>query len=177
MATKSKKANKDNKNVIIGICAAVALVVVVIVTVVLVMNSNTLNDSYFVSDNTKYVFTLESNESDYSEGEIAPVKTHLVYTYEGDKITSMKSYSQYADEATAKKAFDAMKEAGGEEAEDIELKGKYVIATAKEDTYKDLTASSVKQQLDFMESLKNANTDETENVDEVDESETSTEEE
>lgn len=165
MATKSNKKTKDNKNLIIGICAAVVLVVVIIVTIVLVVNNNSLNDSYFVSDDTKYVLTIENDES--SEGdEATPVKSHIVYTYEGDKITSMKSYSEFADEATAKKAFDAMIEAGGEEAKGIELKGKYIIATAEEDVYKDLTANDVKQQIEFMESLKNMNLDDNSDTEE-----------
>ena len=154
MATKSKSKTKDNKNLIIGICAAVVVVVAIIITVVLVSN-NTLNDSYFVSDDTKYVFTLDSEEGTAEEGEVSPLKTHLVYTYEGDKITSLKSYYVFADANAAKTAFDKMKEAGGEEANGIELNGKYIIISAEEDDYKNLTAADVKQQIEFMESLKN----------------------
>lgn len=156
MATKSKSTTKDNKNLIIGICAAVVVVLAIIITVVLVSNSG-LNDSYFVSDNTKYVFTMESDEKDLKEDATMPLKTHLVYTYEGDKVTSMKSYYEYADANSAKTAFDKMKEAGGEEAKGLELNGKYIIITAEEDAYKDLTAADAKKQVEFMESLKNMN--------------------
>ena len=167
MATKSNKKTKDNKNLIIGICAAVALIVVIIITV-LVVNNQSLNDGYFVSDGSKYVFTLETDENDIQEGdEVTPLKTHIVYTYEGDKVTSMKSYYVYADANAAKTAFDKMKEAGGEEAQGIELNGKYIIITAEEDTYKDLTASDVKKQIEFMESLKNMDTTDSEDVEET----------
>ena len=162
MAEKAKKSRKDNKNLIIGCCAAFVLVVAIIITVV-VLNNNTLNDSYFVSDNTKYVLTIEADEMDSSDEEFAPVKTHQVFTYDGDKITSMKTYYVFADGNTAKTAFDALKkELEGQEQEQLanmELNGKYVIVTASEDSYKDLTASDIKQQIEFLEKLKNMNTD------------------
>lgn len=158
MAGKAKQSKKDNKNLIIGICAAIAVVAVIIITIVLVNNGSGLNDSYFVSDDTKYVLTIEADDSDDSD-EYTPLKTHLVYTYDGDTITSMKSYYEYADANTAKAAYDAMKEAGGEEVEGMELNGKYIIMTAEEDVYKDLTTSDVKQQIEFMEMLKNMDSD------------------
>ena len=174
MATKSNKKTKDNKNLIIGICAAVVVVFAIVITVVVVSN-NTLNDNYFVSDGTKYVFTLDSEESDLASDDLTPLKTHLVYTYEGDKVTGMKSYYVYADANAAKTAFDKMKEAGGEEAKGIELNGKYIIITAEEEVYKDLTASDVKQQIEFMESLKNVDNKDSE--DQVDSGSESTVEE
>lgn len=179
MAEKAKKSKKDNKNTIIGCLCALAVVIVVIITVVLVVNNNSLNDSYFVSDDTKYVLTIEADETD-SEDEYAPVKSHLVYTYEGDKITGMKTYYAYADEASAKKAYEALKEAvSEEEAKTMELNGKYIIVTADEESYKDLTAADVKQQIEFMESLKNMNsssTDSTDSSETVEEVEETTEE-
>lgn len=170
MAEKAKASKKSNKNLIIGICAAVAVVAIIIVAVVLATRGG-LNDDYFVSDGTKYVLTIESDDTSETSDESAPLKTHLVYTYEGDKITGMKSYYVYADANTAKAAYDAMKEAGGEEAEGIELNGKYIIMTAEEDVYKDLTTSDVKQQIEFMEMLKNMDTDS------LDESDSETDEE
>lgn len=164
MAEKSKKSTKnqkDNKNLIIGICAAVAIIVVIIITVVLI-NGNSLNDSYFVSDGTKYVLTLESDESDTSDP-YEPLKTHTVYTYEGDTITSMKTYYVYADAASAKAAFDALKQELGDEAGVMELNGKYIIFPADEESYKDLTASDVKSNIEFIESLKNLNLSEQSN--------------
>lgn len=185
MAEKAKKSKKDNKNMIIGCCAALVLIIAIIITIVLVVNNTGLNDNYFVSDGTKYVLTIETDETD-EEDEFAPLKTHLVYTYEGDKVTGMKTYYVYADNASAQKAFDALKEAVGEEANSMELNGKYIIVTAEEESYKDLTASDVKQQIEFMEKLKNMNLDdgennsgeETETVEETEEvEETSTEDE
>lgn len=171
----ANKSNKDNKNLIIGICCAIAaIVVVIVIAVALATRGATLNDDYFVSDGTKYVLTIEAEESD-EEDEYAPLKTHLVYTYDGDTVTGMKTYYVYADNASAKKSFDALKAEleGEEEASSIELSGKYIIITSDEESYKDLTASDVKQQIEFMETLKNMDTSdlETTEVEETTEAE------
>jgi len=157
---------KNNKNLIIGICAAVVVVIVVIVAIVLATRGGSaqLNDSYFVSDDTKYVLTLETDDS---EEEYAPVKTHVVYFYSGDDVTGMKAYYEFADAASAKDAFDYYKEAmEGEDYQDISMDGKYIIVTSNESAYEDLTASDVKQQIEFMEMLKNM--DLTEQTDDTD---------
>ena len=154
----ANEAKKNNKGIIIGICCAVVVVVAIVIAAVLA-NQNQLGDSYFKSDDTKYVLTIESDELASEDGEYTPVKTHMVYTYKDDTITSLKTYAEYADAATAKKAFDAMKESGADMA-NYELNGKYIIETAPADQYEGVTASDVKSQIEFYESLKNMTLDE-----------------
>ena len=156
------KAKKDNKNVIIGsICAVVVVAVIVIVAVVLATSgSNKLNDDYFKSDGQKYVLTVETDQTaiEDTDEEYVPVKTHMVYTYSGDTITGLKLYYEYADADTAKKALEEMKSAAGDEdLGDVVVEGKYVITTAPEEQYKDLTASDIKAQIEFMDALKKMN--------------------
>lgn len=150
----ANKAKKGNKNMVIGLCATVAVIIVVVVAVVLAINSNKLNDSYFVSDGTKYVLTINSDESLVKEGELVALKTHIVYNYSGDEITGMKSYAEFKDAETAQKAYDAIKNAG-EDMTNYSIDGKYVIMTATPDQYKGMTATDVKAQIEFMENLKN----------------------
>lgn len=156
MATREKK---DKKNLVIGICCAIVVIVVVVVAIVLATSGNRLNDAYFQSDDTKYVLTLDSSQ--YSSGdeadEYTPVKTHLVYTYEGDNITGLKTYGEYADNAAAQAAFDAMKETGSEEIQNAVVDGKYIIITNGEESYEGMTASDIKSQIEFMENLKKMN--------------------
>ena len=166
MAEKSKKSTKnqkDNKNLIICICGVVAVAIAIIIAVI-VVNLNNINDSYFVSDGSKYVLTIEADESD-SEDQYAPLKTHLVYTYNGDTVTGMKTYYVYGDGNSAKNAFDALKKELGDEANKMELNGKYIIITAEEDSYKDLKASEVKEQIEFMEKLQNMDLDDADDAD------------
>ena len=152
----AKETKKNNKNMIIGICCAVVVVIVVIVACVLATSGNKLDDSYFVSDGSKYVITMESDDLEVDEGEEAyvPAKTHVVYTYSGDEITGMKTYAEYADADLAQKAFDAMV-AAGEDMEGIVVDGKYIVKTNPAEDYQDMTASDVKSYIDMMESLKN----------------------
>ena len=154
----ANKARKDNKNAIIGgVCAAIVVVVIIVVAVVLATRANQLNDGYFVSDGSKYVLTIENEVTDDEQnGAVNPVKTHIVYTYSGDQITGLKTYGEFKDGDTAQKAFNAIKDAG-EDMSKYVVDGKYIIVTATEDQYKDMTASDVKAQIEFMENLKNQN--------------------
>ena len=167
MANKAKK--KDNKNLIIGICVAVVAVVAIILAVVfLVKGNNAISDDYFKSDDTKYVLTVDTETMglDTEDQTYVPVRTHIVYTYSGDEITGMKSYVEYADAATAQKAFEEMKASGEEGIEQAEVNGKYIVVTADKEEYEDMTASDVKQQIEFMEMLKNmGDDDDTEEID------------
>ena len=161
MANKAKK--KDNKNLIIGICAAaaVAVVAIILVVVFVVRGNNTISDDYFKSDDTKYVLTVDTETMglDTEDQKYVPVKTHIVYTYSGDEITGMKSYVEYADADTAQKAFEEMKAAGEEGIEQAEVNGKYIVVTADKEEYEDMTASDVKQQIELMEMFKNMGSD------------------
>lgn len=153
---KAKNTKKDNKNLIIGICAAVVVVVVIIVAIVVVNANKGLNDAYFVSDNSKYVLTLDMGEVDESDDSYTPLKIHYVYTYSGDEITGLKYYYEYADTNTAKAASDYINgQQTDEQLTDIHADGKYVVATASEDLYKEYSASDIKSQIEFYESIKN----------------------
>ena len=159
----AKKADKKNKNLIIGICSAVVIVVVIVVIAVVLATRGgnvALNDKYFVSDDTKYVLTLEGDEISLDE-EYAPLKTHLVYYYSDDTVTGLKAYYEYADEASAKTAYNAIKEDAetSESYKEIALDGKYLILTANESEYADMTKSDVEEQIKFMEMLKNMDLD------------------
>lgn len=165
----AEKAKKDNKNLIIGICAAVLAIVVIVVAVVFATKgTTTLSDAYFTSDDAKYVLTIDSDQLDTEEaGDYEPVKTHLVYYYSGDTINGMTTYMEFADEATAKAALEAYKSVDQEGIKSLSTNGKYLVVEMTEDQYSDMTASDVKQQIEFMEMLKNMNIDDAEEVEEV----------
>ena len=158
MANRSKK--KNNKGLIIGgICA---LVVVIIIIIVAVINANRLGDAYFQSDGSKYVLTMEYTPSE-GDDNVTPLKSHNVYTYECDKITGVKVYYQYSDDAAAKKAYDYFSaETDSKDYKTIAIDGKYVVFEANESEYKDLTTKDVESQIKFIESIKNTNTNTTE---------------
>ncbi|MBR3236619.1 hypothetical protein IKF92_03005 [Candidatus Saccharibacteria bacterium] len=156
----AKKSN--NNNLILGICAAVAVVVVIVVIAVVVIGKgNTLNDDYFKSDDTKLVLSMETGTGTGDETS-EPVKAHEVYEYKDESITSLKTYYEYANEDAAKAAYDKAKEDELPEGyESMELNGKYIVLTAKADQYENLKASDVKENIEFMEQLKNHNVEDT----------------
>ena len=176
-----RAARKDNKSIITGVCVALVAIIVVVAIVIIARNgANTLNDDYFKSDGTKYVLTYETDsiDIDSEEGEeYIPTKTHIVYTYSGDEITGMKSYAEFADAATAEKAYQQLKDSDEEEAKNAELKGKYIIFTNDKSEYEELTASQIKERIELMETLKNMDTDSDDYVDDVDSEESTDDEE
>ena len=178
MVNKSKKTNntnKTNKNFALGICTIIGVVaiIVVMITIILLNRGTSLNDSFFVSDDTKYVLTLDTDSVSMEDPEYNPIKTHIVYFYSGEEITGMKAYYEYSDPTAAKSALEYLKTNYEDENQNkITVNGKYVIFTASETEYENLTANDVKEQIDFMEMLKNINT---ENPDEEDTNDTSEE--
>ena len=119
-------------------------------------NNTEINDDYFVSDGTKYVLTIESDDSDLDSDEIAAIRTHFVYTYSGDKITGLKTYSEFKDAATAEKAYQEYEEFD-EDMTNIEVNGKYLIITAEPDEYEGMTVSDIEELAEFMKSLDSLN--------------------
>ena len=167
----AEKSKKNNKNLIIGICAGVVAVIVIIVAVVLATaGSSRLGDSYFVSDDSKYVISMNADEMGLDGEEYAPNKVHLVYYYSDDEVTGLESYYEYTDNASAKAAYDTIIAEAGDEASNYRLDGKYIVITADESEYEGMTASDAKQQIEFMEMLKNMDFDD--EYDEGDEDET-----
>lgn len=165
MAEEAKK-KKNNKNLIIGICTGVLVIAVIVVAIIFATKGTTnLNDAYFVSDNTKYVLTVNSDELSEEKTEITPIKTHLVYYYSGDDITGMITYMEFADEATAKSSIEAYKSIDQTGIKSIYTNGKYIVVEMAEDQYANITASDVKQQIEFMEMLKNVDTNNVEAID------------
>lgn len=109
-----------------------------------------VNDEYFVTDDTKYVVDLSPT------GNSTSVKTHVVYTYDGDTVTGMKTYFEYADEESAERALESVKNLVEFANSQVELEGRYIVATANEDQYKGLTASDVKQQTEAIRQFQSS---------------------
>ena len=158
-------AKKNNKNLILCICGAVAAVIVIVVVIILsateVINHPTLNDAYFVSDGSKLVLNMENDKTEEDE-EYTPLKTHIVYFYSGENITGVKNYYEYADEATAKSAYETMKTLDEFKDADLSIDGKFVIYKSPEKDYTGLTTSETREQIEFLEVLQNLNIDEEE---------------
>ena len=167
----AEKAKKDNKNLITGICVAVLAIAVIVVAVVLATKGTTnLSDAYFKSDDTKYVLTIDGDQMDIEDAdEYEPVKTHIVYYYSGDTVNGMTTYMEFADESTAKTALEAYKSVDQEGIKNLSVNGKYLVIEMTEDQYAGMTASDVKQQIEFMEMLESMDSDNTDSTEDTEE--------
>ena len=163
--TKPKPKHRFTKNSLTYlICAIISVVAicVIIVVIVLSLNKGAVSDDYFVSDDTKSVISLSSSTTESGGG--ASVKTHVVYTYDGDKVTSLKTYFEYPSEEAAAAALESYK--SQPEFKNVEQNGKYIIVTSDSSEYEGLTADDVKQQAAAIEKMQNANKQTEENKEE-----------
>ena len=153
MATEAK----NNKKLIFGIVGAVAIIAIIAVVVIVIIKNQkpALGDNYFKSDDTKLVITIDGDSS--AAG--GAVKQHQVYNYSGDKITGFKTYAEFASNDDAKKAYDKYMESNQDITDtftSVELDGKYIVMTAKEEQFKELTTSAIKSYIEIYESMKNS---------------------
>lgn len=153
MAETAQKTNQS-KNTIIGVCVALIVIVVIAVVVAIIIatkGSGGISDSFFKTDDTKYVMKFDAADA-YVDGEdITPVKSYIVYFRSGDTITGMSSYFKFASADIAKDASQYYINQGGYES--VSVNGEYVVAVSKPSDYKDLTPESVEEQIEFVNML------------------------
>lgn len=154
---KSIKIKKPSKQAIYSICSTIIIASVAIIAVVLILRTLSkpvIEEAYFVSDDTKSVISLDSNRGESEDG--SAVQTHLVYTYDGDNVTGLKTYFEYPSEEAAATAIESLKDQP--EFQGAVLEGKYIVVTADASQFEGLTASDVRQQAEaiqrFQESQK-----------------------
>lgn len=148
------------KNIIAGAIVGVIAIVVAVVLIVVfaATRKQTLGDSYFVSDDSKYVLTMDLSDNSEEEGsDLNPLKSHAVYYYSGDTITGLKTYYEYKTEEAAKTIYDSLKDSVEESpAEKIELDGKYIVMTMPASDYENATATQIKEEIDWYNSYVNS---------------------
>ena len=151
-ASSPVRATSNAKFACFGIVTAVILAVIIAVVCTVVIRNNVIDDSYFVSDNTKYVLNMTADEDDDS----ALKAVHTVYYYKDNQITGAKSYYEFEDAASAKAAYEeAMADQSEDAIKSYKLKGKYIVFTASESEYGQLTVDGVKAQIELYERYKN----------------------
>lgn len=148
------QSKKTKKGLIIGTCAVVLVAAIIVVLLLCIKREPELNDSYFVSDDEKYVLNLSSDDVSFKNEKYAPLKTHMVYKYADNKITGLTIYYEYANAESAKAALEQVKSEERDDIEETKLNGRFIEMTTKETKYADLTADEVKQNLQLIELLK-----------------------
>ena len=152
---------EKNTNKLIAIIVAAVLVVVAAVVAIVLINKNkgeVLDENFFKTSDSKIVLAFNTDTTTSTTGGPVAKKMYQVYTIDGDKITGLKVYSEFEDEAQAKEADanPAVEEAvKNGSALDHKVNGKYLIATMPESLYSALTVEQLKATAETLEKAIN----------------------
>ena len=147
MLTKRKIEYREDFafGMIVGI---VVLAVVVMVGLGVTMGSmERIDDSYFVSDGTKLVLSMDREVASYEEGDFEPELTHLVYYYRGNTVNDVKIFYQYENKEMAAEADRRLSLDERDWAVKKKLNGKYLIFDLASSQYDKMTTNEVKESI------------------------------
>lgn len=147
-AKNKKRWNKER--LLQGLAFVGSVVLVAVITVViLVLTRPKLDDEFFVSDDTKSTVTLAPDKDETNGTGPRLIQTRVMYLYNGDDVSGMKTYFEYSDEDTARRNLEMIQSLPQYESAVVE--GNFIIATSKEEQYKGLTKSDIQQQQEAIE--------------------------
>lgn len=150
MTKKEQKQKIDLKSWIMAGCAMIALAIVI--TMIIILNQNEeIESDYFRSDDTKIVLTMDKETAALDDSEWEPEITHMVYYYDGNKITGAKAFYEYDDAAEAKEAYDNL--GVGEFSESKKLNGRFVVFVIKKRQYDGMTVEELKENIELLKQI------------------------
>ena len=149
MSGKQKKPFDYKTTIWVGLLL-VALIIVVMM--ILKFNQNEkIDSSYFHSDDKKIVLTMDRDNATLDDSDYEPDITHVVYYYEGDKITSVKAFYEYRTDAEAE---EANKNLGlGEFADGKKINGRFIVFDLNKSQYENLTVSELQQNIELLKQI------------------------
>ena len=153
----AEEAKAKNTNKLIAIIAGAVLAVVAVVVAIVLINKNkgeVLNADFFKTNDKKIVLSFDlSSSAGTTTGPVAK-KMHQVFSVDGDKITGLKVYTEYENEAAAKEA-DARPEVEeavkNGQALDHKVNGKYLVASMPESAYASATVEQLRATAETLE--------------------------
>lgn len=146
----SKKPHKFSKTTLIYLVCALVSIISIIAIIIIVLSKPKIDDSYFVSDDTKTVVSLSPN--DQTTGSGSHINTFVVYTYDGDNVVGLKTYFEYTDVDSASAALESYK--SKPEFSNVEQNDKYIIVSSDTEQFKGLTADDVRQQAEAIQKMQ-----------------------
>ena len=140
------EAGKKNKKFII-IAIILAIIVAAAIALVFIFKNKPIDESYFVSDNTKLVRDLRN---DFPNGLYGAKNIYMVYNYTDNQITKLVTYYEFESEEAAKTALEKYSEifAVNENNEEVKVEGKYISVAAKAHLYEGTTTDSIRNIID-----------------------------
>ena len=137
----------------------IAILLIVIIVAVVNLKNSIIDDNYFVTDGSKYVFTTEVDPSTIGdEEEDLAYKNltviHGVYHYSGNEITGLDIYYVYEDAIAAETAFDKFKEEADtlDSNKAVYQRGKYIVIEKDTPAYENYTTAEVRAEYERVNS-------------------------
>ncbi|MDO4526617.1 MAG: hypothetical protein Q4B87_00810 [Candidatus Saccharibacteria bacterium] len=147
----SKRKRKfDLKTWVLVGCAVVALVAVVAIIVGFNFREKYTSD-YFHDADGRFVVTMDYKTAALENGPYEPFITHVVYYYDGEKITDAKAFYEYANNQDATEAYNKM--AVGEYFDGISLNDRFVVLSIKKTQYEGVTLADLKASRDQLKGI------------------------
>lgn len=142
-----KKCIKNKKWWFLGLVVTALLIVCLAIVLALVNVKNEeleeIDDSYFVSSDSKMVLSMDDSMVQYETSEYEPGITRIVYYIDGDKVNNVKFFFEYISDEQAAEAYENISLDDKAWATSAKLNGKYIVIDTKESWYDDLTAKQV----------------------------------
>lgn len=143
----AKKAShkKSNNALLTWVFIVLFALIIFAVAIVLILNTQSnpnTNSNFFVSDSHKYVI---ASDSSYNTASDSPIISYDVYYHNDNTITSHQAYYEFSSEEAAKAALPYYKSLQDADINSVEQSGKYIVLTANQSQFKDLTLDDIKQ--------------------------------
>ena len=135
----------------IMVCFAVIALVFVVVAILNFTPRESYDSSYFHDTEDRIVLTMGRDAAALEDSQYEPNITHIVYYYEGDKVTGVKAFYEYATEKEAETAFTNL--TLGNFADSKYRSGRFVIFQVKKANYEGLTVEALRADIEQLKSI------------------------
>lgn len=128
--------------------ASILILSLFVIAMVIINNRPKYNDEYFVSDDSKIVLAMNAEASEDGK---TPTTTYVVYYYSGDKITGIKQFYKFDEEAKAKEVYDELDVSNMNWIAEKSLDGHFIIFNLASSQYENLTTEDVRNSAEQLE--------------------------
>ena len=148
---KSKNKKKFDSKTWIYVGLLIVALVLVIVAIVNFSQNEKFDSGYFHDDDSKIVLTMDRNTAALDDSIYEPNITHIVYYYDGNKITGVRAFYEYSTEEEAKTAYAHL--GLGDYADGKKLSGRFIVFNVKSMQYENLTVEDLKKNVELLKGI------------------------
>lgn len=146
-----KRVKEIDHKTWIWVCLSIIALVFVIIAIVNFSQNESYDSSYFHDGDGRIVLTMDRDSASLDDSIYEPNITHIVYYYEGDNITGVKAFYEYATEAEAKTAYAHL--GLGSFADSKRLSGRFIVFNVKRAMYENVTVEFLKNDRELLKDI------------------------